>query len=372
MSDIKIGLPTITFGPAKAAAVKEHAFSGNITDNSASLSFEIDPIETRDFHNSLLTPTTVGVIGILLQNFPKELVFHLLIDSVRFSELDGTTVEYRNDPTAPSSDCPAVDYETYDSTYTGKNIAYVSPYHPPGEGRFADLTNCKYQRFVYWIEAGISYGLSVEYTTIPNPRYEPSDSKSTQPKTILSGRFCLDPAEARPDLAGRLKGLPTVLCEQKPKKSPSATPPGKQRAHANARPAASPPPAVPAKPSTPEDRTELAFPFTRGAQVIPATLGIRTRSLMAAFIYLGKLLRAQDLVQLYSAEAQSNGDRRLLTVEPASAGGGCFAYSEADSLCVPYLNADNTKRIFSMLAELIQLNSAASDTPTSLTVRLTP
>jgi hypothetical protein len=312
-------------------------------------------------------------LGLLLQSFPKEIVYYLLIDAVRFTEADGTIIEYKNDPTAGTSACPQVSYATYDPSYAGSDKEYVSPYHPPGDGKFADLTNCRYERFIYWIETGIAYGLSIEYASIPNPKYDPNDSKGTQPKTIVSGRFCLDPAQARPDLVDQIKHLPTSLCDQQPK---MAAAPAKQAAAAKPVKAKAPAGGHAAPRTvtnaTQDEGTELAFPFTRNGRMVLATLGFRMRPLIGAFTYLGQLLSRQDTVVLYNASAQSNGDRRLLTATPATDNANCFAFADLGNWCVPEQGGDNTKRVFSLLAELIQLNSTASDTPTSLTVRLTP
>jgi hypothetical protein len=112
-SDFKLGLPSITFGPAKAAAAKEFAFSGSLLDNSASISSEVDPIETKDFHNYLLTPISVGQIGVLIQNFPRELVYFLVFDSMRVTE-DGKVYVFKNDPANEPTSCPDFDYSNYD------------------------------------------------------------------------------------------------------------------------------------------------------------------------------------------------------------------------------------------------------------------
>ncbi|HVT29839.1 MAG TPA: hypothetical protein VHE81_17610 [Lacipirellulaceae bacterium] len=367
-SDVKFGLPNITFGPAKSAAAKDYVFT-TATDNSASVSLELDPIETHDFHNSLLTPIQVGLIGLLLQNFPKEMVFLALLDSIRFQEANGTVLEYKNDPEQDSSSCPAYDYAAYDPGYTGPDLAAVSPYHPPGEGGYATLANCRYQRFLYWVEAGIAYGLTVDFSTVPNPKYDPNSKTQTQPKTILTGVFCLDPAQARPDLVRQLQGLPTALCEHAAgqKQAAPTTP------HRKSKPtSANTKPETPSTSSADNRESTLTFPFTRGSQVVRATLGLRTRSLMATFLYLGKLLRHPDAVKYYTLAARSAGDNRMLTVQPAKVFDDCFAVAESKDACVPRENADNTKRLFSMLSELIQLNSTVSDTPASLTVRLTP
>jgi hypothetical protein len=279
-SDLKIGLPTITLGAGQTATQKQFIFLGNLTDNSAAVSIEIDPIESRDFNNGILTPISVATIGILLANFPKEMVYLALLDSVRFEQAGGYTIEYKNDPRPPSTKCQSENYTTYDPAYPGQLM--LSRYFPPGEGDYADLTNCPYQRFVDWVETAIAYGLSVATKDVPNPKYDPSDTKGTQPKTIKVGRFCLDPAQARPGVFDQLKGLPTALCDEPPK-------------------------------GTEENKPPLMFPFTRGSKQVLATLEFWPRSLVSLFTYLGKILKSEpnDLVVLYNQTAQANDDRAL-------------------------------------------------------------
>jgi hypothetical protein len=247
----------------------------------------------------------------------------------------------------------------------------LSPYFPPGEGKHALLTDCRYQRFVDWVETAIAYGLSASNKPVPNPKYNPNDTKGTQPATIQEGTWCLDPAQARPGVFDQLKGLPTALCEESPAptRQPVATKKGRSK---DERPKEHQTMAA----SATENKPPLMFPLTRGNRQILATLELWPRSLISIFIYLGKLVDAEpsDLVTLYNTEAIAHGDRRLTTVLMNTPSIQCFAaYSSyAGDFCVPYQDADNTKRMFGLLAELTALSFTANDIPTSLTVGLTP
>jgi hypothetical protein len=416
-SDVKIGLPNITFGPAQTVAEHQYVFS-TMTDNSAALSLELDPIETRDFHNSILTPISVGTIGLLLESFPKELVFQLLFDSIRYQEKGKPPIEYKNEPVAPSTICPSGANQEFDPMYAGPDDEVRnSPYHPPGAGAFVDLTNCRYQRFVYWVETGVAYGLSVDYEEVPNPLYDSGDAKSTQPKTKIAGHFCFDPAQAQSKLAYKVANLPTSTCEQKTDQSSSdqsitstnqavqdildaakaimtagkqISAPGEQIASAGDKLAAAGRKLAggtqAASPSTPsnqggsssENGSDIYFPFVRDAKEVEATIGIRPRSLLGVFLYLGRVLASETTgvnpVTLYSATENGDGDKKILTVVRGAGPDKCFAstYAPGGQLCVPLEGADNSKRVFAIVSELISLSSTASDIPTSLTVRLTP
>jgi hypothetical protein len=69
--------------------------------------------------------------------------------------------------------------QTYDPAYLHQ--LKLSRYFTPAEGDYEDLTNCRFQRFADWVETAIVYGLSVTTKDVPNPKYDPSDTKGTQP-----------------------------------------------------------------------------------------------------------------------------------------------------------------------------------------------
>jgi hypothetical protein len=372
-SDIKVGLPTITFGPGQLAAQKQFAFASNLTDNSASLSLEVDPIETHDFHNSLMTPLSLGTIGLVLTSFPRELVFLTLFDSVRFQFQGGMPIEYRNVPTPPSANCPEYHYDgssgdaDYDPSYVAgpgspyNGVPYDprsgARYHPARAGSYDNLRNCSYQRFRFWIATAIAYGMSVTFESAPNTKHNPNDPKDTQPATIVVGKFCFDPALAQPSLAGEtavfFKGsacVKTTIDKSTTKSQTNAT-----------------------------EQLTFGFPFMGPDQKIGhVDLEIRPRSLLEIFLYLGDLLKmatAQNqMIPVYTKEAQSNGDVSVFQVELNRHRGSCFsALSEGERYyCIPDDGAENTYRLFAMVTELTSLMQTATDVPNSLSVRLTP
>jgi hypothetical protein len=310
-SDVKVGLPTITFGPGQTLAQKQFVFAANGTDNSASLSLEVDPIETRDFHNTLITPVSPGTIGLLVQNFPREIVFLLLFDSVDFQASGDTQIEYKNDPTINSLDCREYHYDgssrdaNYDPDYSlapndpnfagvPTDLSRANPYRPPGIGEYADLRRCPYDRFRYWIANAIAYGLTFDFEDAPNPKHNPNDPKDTSPPTIVKGNACFNPALAQKSLAPIVATFDTLCSSARP---PSAT--GKKVLLTS---------------------NPVAFPFPyQGAngKQITADVRLRPRSLYGVYTYLGKLLsrasRQSVFVPVYTDEARSNGDLALLT-----------------------------------------------------------
>jgi hypothetical protein len=358
MSDLKIGLPAVTFGPGQTAAQKQFPFAPNSTDNSASLSYELDPIETRDFHNSLLTPVSVGILGLLLQNFPKEQVFLALFDGIRYQEGNGAEIEFPNDPPLyPAAGCPPyTHYETFDPARPSgaREVTYYEP-----NGSIPNTSACRYERFVYWTELAIAFGLTADFASVPNPKYVAGDKSGSQAATILKGELCFDIAQAREDLQPQVTTKVVVQCESK-----SASPPAK-------------------KPQAAADAGDrivqypiTCYPFRKGNADVCIRLGFRMRSLMGVFKYLGKIMVAStqgnNLVTLYHAASRSNGDSALFTVRRRGSSGSCFAAARSDrgEICVPLDGADNTRRMFALLSELVSLNQTATDVPASLTVRI--
>jgi hypothetical protein len=364
-SDVQVGLPTMTFGPPG-----QHQFAfTTAVDNSASLSLEIDPIETKDFHNNLLTPIPIGIISLLLQTFPRELVFLTLFDSVKFQESGDTEIEYKNDPDADGEGCHEYHYDgsdgdsNYDPNYdvsfeapgfvgVPHHLSDVNPYRPPGTGEYADLRRCRYQRFRYWIANAIAYGLWFESETTPHPKSPPNDPKGASPPTIGS-KVCFDPALAQRSLKSIVAKFDALCGSVKPPPSP-----GKGRATIG-RPDAFP------------------FHYTgMNGQQIKADIRLRPRSLYGVYTYLGRLLldtQKDEFVPVYTMEARSNGDTVLFNARGGLAR-DCFAATSfgQGKYCIPASGADNTHRVFSLLTELTSLLQTASDIPNGVAVRLTP
>jgi hypothetical protein len=117
----------------------------------------------------------------------------------------------------------------------------------------------------------------------------------------------------------------------------------------------------------------VSFRGNSGEQV---KLTVLPRSPFAIFQFLGRLLAAgeQGRVKLLSDEAVDNGpmhDEYLFTVETGPTT-GCFlsVIYESQNYCVPQEGSANTKRILSLLTQLIALNTSIEDVPLTPTVRV--
>jgi len=116
----------------------------------------------------------------------------------------------------------------------------------------------------------------------------------------------------------------------------------------------------------------------RGGKGETVKLSVLPRSPFAIFQFLGRTLAAgnQGRIRLQSPEAIDNGpmrDEYLFTVETGPTV-GCFLsiLYEGQNYCVPMEGAANTKRVLSLLTQLIALNTSIADVPITPTVRVIP
>jgi hypothetical protein len=113
-------------------------------------------------------------------------------------------------------------------------------------------------------------------------------------------------------------------------------------------------------------------------------LDVTTRSIFGIFYYLGGILAHRDAaaprLRHYDLPAEVTVDAPLLTIAergavgPFGGPGGCFTAADYEGrrYCVPAEDADNTKRIFSMLGVLLALKQSPGDLPVTQTVRIAP
>lgn len=306
-------------------------------NTQASGSFDVQNLESKDFYNAMLQPLPASVMELWLrQGLPRELVFLVLLKSIRITMPNGLVFEYRNDPSddkwfgqsgpAASAQCTPKRTGIGLQTNYGTSKAMWTGVH-------AD--DCRYQKFRYLVDLAIKYGLTIETITVPNPK---ARKGSTEPATISVQQTCYDPAIARESLKGR-RFPPLSIC-------------GRNR------------------PNNRRGKFDVAPIGTfNGIELV-------TRSPFGIFQYLGLILRSgsSDIITLGTREQRSIGESnpQLLTI--VTGPGDCFAtaWYRGVIYCVPNENSANTKVIFTMLRALI----AGSTSPLTLvgtpTVRVTP
>ena len=304
--------------------VRDFIFGGqNQATNQVSVQtqFTLSTQETKEFYQALLRPVDLYVLEYFIrQGYSRELLFWLFADSV--------------------------------VVQNGKKVlgyAYNPPYSfgcAPGDA--------KHRCFREWAEIATVSGLSVE------------QQSSTEKKQVLY-RLCFD----------------TFLAQQGQSAMQQVTPARMQQLigkYIDRGLALSPQCGDPWE-KVPEGRGADTLNFTVG----PNLFKIVPRSAYAIFQLLGKILKDQEnhdndapLPPGISAEDAAPilttvlGDQNLVTIVK-DANGDCFTETQFvdGHYCVPE-SAANTKRIFGLLAQLIALQTSATDiaiTPTVHTVQ---
>ena len=309
---LNAGLPSFGLGPGPLVITvnRQALFSNSVLGGAATArnDFDITLLETKEFYNGLLGPVDLPTLHFFVrQGYTRELLFWLFTESVR-ETVGGRTFEYRNDPD------PAIACETVG-----------------GESR------C----FKNMVEIALATGLTVQTQTQP-----PAGTA----KGVVLGRLCFDSV-----LAQRAKQFypPEIFASL--------------HASSGHRPRCTDP-----WPKTRVDgSTDLLTFEVLGTRFGPIRYEITTRSTFGIYQFLGRILAtgATDRILMYG-RLDKNEDPRLLAVD-ALGQDGCFVgiVFEGLSYCVPRQGAENTKRIFSLLAQLLALKTQPGDLVITPTVR---
>ncbi len=279
------------------------------TTMSANNTFDITTLETGNFYGALLAPVSLPDLATFVrQGYPRELLFWLFTDTVRITR-GGQTREVRNDP-FDIRDCAD------------------------------DPDHC----FPKLIDIASVSGLTVETRVVSGAKGDKS-GRSTQ------GRLCFDPilaAKAKIDHPEPIALLTSGL---------------------NRRPICGKDPWTEGGKGGASNSVQFASgPARRG----PVEFEITTRSTFGIYRFLGRILAAgmTEEIRLRASRSYPGDDPRLLAV---SQEGPCFVdlvYGD-QHYCVPD-RADNTKRIFGLLAQLLALKTSVQDLGIAPVVRVSP
>ena len=350
-----LGLPTFLFGPGFVSGStnslftpgRDVIFSNSVASNSTAIStnFSVSTQETTSFYEGFLKPIDLQVLDYFIrQGYSRELLFWLFADAVEVSVPGKRPIGTRYDP--PSD--------------------YGCRKQDPRRRCFSEF-----------VLVAIAAGLTVEEKTIQQPsRGGGNAEKSTasgssgKPQTIVVPRFCFSDVlqqEAERKLGSSYYHMiATRYFDGKIEYfSPKC-----------------------GAPWDPEKQTHEwqsdTFPF----QVGQLKYTIVPRSAYGVFQFLGTLIKLQrdhpmpegwipeELLAQGEADlptlktAPRNDDPYIITVVP-NVGGLCFVHTWflSGDYCVPE-NAANTKRIFSLLAQLIAITTNATDLSITPSVRV--
>ena len=353
-----LALPSFLFGPHIAPYTgaggtvaaplftpgRDVIFGNSTASNTTAVStnFSVSTQETSAFYEGFLKPIDLTTLDYFIrQGYPPELLFWLFTDSVEISE-SGHTYGYRYDPPNDYG-CPKNEF--------------------------------RHRCFLDFIHIAAASGLTVEEQTLQKSggaaKGGSSDaSGGAKPTTTVYPRFCFNPVlatratNAMGDRAGQLRQYFAVSAGIF---SPKCGLKWNPLINAN----------------TPQPDT---FPLTVGA----IKFTITPRSAYGVFEFLGAVMKAQRALT-ENSENPSNPylpsgredeilgpptlltvpeDPYLITVEQKDAV-DCFSHTwfyDGD-YCVPE-RATTTKKIFSLLAQLIAIQTAAADLSITPAVRI--
>ncbi len=366
-------LPTFSFGPANCLPSQTFNAAGALTGRTAactlatgvpgagtllsnntasnstavSTNFSVSTEETGNFYEGFLKPIDLITLDYFIrQDYPAELLFWLFADSFEIGPIGHSIGYFYN---------PPVTYGCPQTVLLGKHLCFKE-----------------------WVKIAVLSGLTVELQSFQKPssgKSEGSDSKSggsSKPQTTVVPRFCFSPLLARKAAlemgeqeASRVNGLIRSLFNP-----------------ANARPICGTPWNAQAEAKKPQSDTFLLTPSPDlQFRIVP-------RSAYGVFEFLGNLMKVEqgNLQPLpgityippnpFEDETGSptlvttTPDKKLITVV-AQADERCFSHTwfYDGEYCVPE-SATNTKRIFSLLSQLIAIETTASDLAITPAVRI--
>jgi hypothetical protein len=344
-------LPGFLFGPRIPSPSTTELFTpgrdvvfGNTTagnTTAVSTNFNVSTQETSAFYEGFLKPIDLQTLNYFIrQGYPREMLFWLFTDSFEFT-LNNKTAGYH--------------------------------YNPPDDYG-CNALDPKHRCFIDWVHIATLTGLTVEEKTQQkSPSGDSGSSKgggSGKPTTTAYARFCFNPVLAQQ--AKAVMPAPLVAAMSRMLDVPVA--------------AAFGPTTVCGGPWDPGANAEQAQPDILPIQVGPFIFRIVPRSAYGVFEFLGTLMKIRRAHVLPAADAFIPPGRTDVTQPPILAtvhddealltifenlGGDCFVHTwfNDGDYCVPE-QAATTKRIFGLLAQLIAIQTAATDLSITPIVRV--
>jgi hypothetical protein len=321
------GLPGFALGPPPfpTSVQRDANFSDRTLSGSTSVSNSMDltVLDSHDFYDALLSPVDLPtLVYFIQQGYSRELLFRLFTDSVRM-QARGPGIEITNDPLAK---CPMIG---------GQPRCFNSMIHIA-------------------IASGLTAETKIEEQPASGKDKSSHSGSDSKPRKIIYGRFCFDPVLV---MRARTQYGPEIFREL-------LAPPSAHRPQCGGKGW---------RTQTLNGSTDRLTFLLLSSRYGPIHFQIVTRSTFAIYQFLGKLLAegTADRLLMERAGLQANEDRRLLDVTNDSSA-NCFVSTtyKGKFYCVPE-RATYTKRIFSLLAQLLALKTQTSDLSITPTVRLT-
>jgi hypothetical protein len=339
-------ITSCTYGTGALGAAT--ALGNNTAANSTAVStnFSVSTQETGSFYEGFLKPIDLITLDYFIrQDYPAELLFWLFADSFQIGPAGAHSIGYFYNP--------PVTYGCPQTPLKGKNLCFKE-----------------------WIKFAVLSGLTVElqsFQTATSSKSESADSKSgtsSKPQTTVVPRFCFSPLLARKAILEMGEKEAARIANLMGFNSANAKPVCGTRWDARA------------EAKKPQSDTFLLRPSPDlEFRIVP-------RSAYGVFEFLGNLMKVErDNLQPLPGVAYvppspiedetsppllatTTPDQRLITIV-ANTSERCFSHTwfyDGD-YCVPE-SATNTKRIFSLLSQLIAIETTASDLAITPAVRI--
>jgi len=332
-ADLKIGLPTFTFGPRQTAAQRQFSFANNAIDNSAQGSFESNPLISSLFQQGMLTPISPKILALLIGAHPREPTFLAALEGIRLTSAKDAWF-FRNDPANNSYRGEPQSAQCHDlEIVQGRHGAY----HNIAKDRLHPdyNTECNFSQFMYFLEFGLAVGMTADIdhsvSVAGSTKTDPSRTSNAVNTPGTPGRICFEPSLARPDL----KIDSQVMSN---------------------------------KCGTKFSGEGLKFRFGDTDYEIELVL----RSPIGVYAFLGKLLRDGTADQ-YRMQDEALGPMRhakLVEIDPTTVECLLSASSVGGLLCDPGASGRNTLLMVDLLQQLRNLMISPADLNASFSVRL--
>ena len=365
-----LGLATVTLGPLAATAKRDYAFGPNSIGRSYSNTFHVSVVDDPTSFAGLMAPINPAVLAFLLrQGYKPSLLFFLLTSEIREVEVDPATGEttrvirdYMNDPKSPA------DY----GSFIGKMatllfeglVAQVDATAFPSSKTMPASKLCM-------DEVGIKPAFGTQITN--EEEKHPILNRGSAALCERAPWIEADASNATSNglAAGGNSTSLTSLGVSKDGSLWATVGPKNQliRVSSDGKVVAVHLPAG-MIPTTPPKKTLpshiAAFPFQ---DVDGHHYEILFRSTIGAYYYIGAYNTA-PIDNLLAPDGSGSGSLINLKSDSPS---GCFAETSfhGKHFCVPE-DAENTKQLFSVLHLLQELQTAPSNSPTTLSVTPVP
>jgi hypothetical protein len=316
-ADLKLAAPVIPTGVGLTAAQKAltwDAGGSTFFDNSTNTNFQMGVYSTQAFYSGMLTPLGLTEVDLLLhQGFPRELVFYLVIDKLKLTNVKtGDSVIVYNDPSNKAS----------------------------------------YDQFVQAVKSAMVHGLTTEVPAKSDSAdaSPPSTGAAPTPITIKT------PPPPEPQLCFEKTLATADSMTEFAKLAHEGKPPDFCGSGARSRA---------------KSQVTVRL-FDQDTKV-----EVTTRSVYGLFRYLGQLMNSDsarpELVD-YGVPFETTPSGPLLMVDAPTGMESCFSALryEGRDYCVPQEGSQNTRDIFNILSLLVALKQSPGDLPATTTLLVAP